>query len=456
MSYYRSYFSKNNTIIKDSNVNTAKNPNTELFYGSSFSKFIFKINLDEVKSKIDNGDLVLNSRTTHTLNLTNTIFGDESYKGEQNGRARERTTSFDLILFPIEEEWDEGVGFDYEKYYDYTTGNSSHDLRPSNWFSGTTLTPWTEEGIYTGTPSTIITTIHFDNGDENITADITDYVNNILTGSTNYGIGLSFHPDYQSVTTDIDQSVAFFTKYTQTFFEPFVETTFYDTIEDDRDSFTIEIENKLYLYVTKGGNFYDLDSLPNVDILDTNGVSITGLTGLTTTKIRKGIYEVSFGISGDLCVGKKFFYDKWTDLYIDGVMIEDVTQRFVPEQFSENYNIGGNIRELERYVVQFFGVNSNEKIKRDEIRKITITFRSINEPQNILFNDVYYRLYIKEGRTQVNVYDWTKLDRTNENTFMLDTSFLIPREYWLEIKAKTHNEEIFYENEIKFEIVSER
>ena len=73
-----------------------------------------------------------------------------------------------------------------------------------------------------------------------------------------------------------------------------------------------------------------------------------------------------------------------------------------------------------------------------------------------LLEEVYYRIYIKEGKTQVNVFDWTKLDRTNENSFMLDTSYLIPREYWIEIKAKTHNEEIFYNNEIKFEIVSER
>jgi hypothetical protein len=33
---------------------------------------------------------------------------------------------------------------------------------------------------------------------------------------------------------------------------------------------------------------------------------------------------------------------------------------------------------------------------------------------------------------------------------------MIPREYWVEIKAKTHTEEIFYRDEIKFEIISEK
>jgi hypothetical protein len=75
---------------------------------------------------------------------------------------------------------------------------------------------------------------------------------------------------------------------------------------------------------------------------------------------------------------------------------------------------------------------------------------------SVLFDDVYYRIYIKEGRTNINVFDWTKLDRTNENSFMLDTSYLIPREYFVEVKAKTHGEEIYYKDEIKFEIISEK
>jgi len=120
------------------------------------------------------------------------------------------------------------------------------------------------------------------------------------------------------------------------------------------------------------------------------------------------------------------------------------------------FTIGANETELERYIVQFFGIKLNEKIKRGENRKVVVTLRSINQPKSVLFDEVYYRIYVKEGHTQVNVFDWTKLDRTNENSFVLDTSYLIPREYWVEIKAKTHTEEIFYRDEIKFEIISEK
>jgi hypothetical protein len=281
-------------------------------------------------------------------------------------------------------------------------------------------------------------------------------VNGVLTGLTNHGLGLSFALLYQDLDAEIDQSVAFFTKYTQTFFEPYVESFFDDRIDDDRSNFIEKVNQNLYLYITKGTNFYNLDNNPTVDILSSNGVEIVGLTGLTTTQVKKGVYKVTFGLDGVICDGKRFYFDKWRGLEIDGASIADVTQKFIPKPYSSLYSIGENPKELERYVVQFFGVKQNEKIIRGEYRKIVVTFKSINTSKPILFDDVFYRMYIKEGRTNVIVHDWTQIDVTNENSFTLDTSIYIPREYFLEIKGKTHTEEIFYENEIKFEIVSEK
>lgn len=457
MSYFRSYFEKNNTIIKDSSVNTARNPTTELFYGSGFSKFIFKIDFTELQNKIDNRDLILNELTTHRLKLTNTIFGDETFLGAKRGTGRERTNSFDLILFKINEFWDEGLGFDYtDDGYDFTLGNKTFDVRPSNWYNRTTTNTWSTNGIYSNNP-TIIQTIHFDLGNENIDVDITDYVNGILiSGNTNHGLGLAFAVEYQDLEPAIDQSVAFFTKYTQTFFEPFVETTFFDNVEDNRNNFVEGVEQKLYLYVTKGSNFYNLDSTPLVNIYDSTNTIISGLSGLTTTQIKKGVYEVTFGITGMTCDGKKFFYDKWTDISIDGLELPDVTQKFIPKPYTSAYSIGTNPTETTKYKIQFYGIKQNEKIVRGELKKIVIYFKSINNLVNTLFDNVYYRMFIKEGHTNVIVHDWTLLDKTNENSFFLDTSYLIPREYYIEIKGKSFGEEIFYPEHIKFEIVSEK
>jgi hypothetical protein len=456
MSYFRSYFEKNNTILKQSQVNTAKNPNTELIYGSTFSKFIFKVDFTDLKNKVDNGDFVINSNTKHYLKMTNTIFGDESLLGQKNGKGRDRTSSFDLIVFKVTEFWDEGLGFDYEdEIYDFTSGNNTFNERPSNWFNRTTLDTWASAGVYS-TP-TIIDTVHFDNGNEDLVADITSYVNGIiLSGNTNHGLGIAFATLYENINSEVDQSVAFFTKYTQTFFEPFVETVFQDRIDDDRQNFIAEVTQNLYLYVTKGTNFYDLDNNPTVDITDQSGAILSGLTGLTTTKIRKGVYQVSFGLTGTLCDGKRFYYDKWKNLSLDGVSIANVTQKFVPKPYTSLFSVGENVKELQRYSVQFFGIKLNEKIKRGENRKIVVSFRSLDVPKTELFDEVYYRIYIKEGRTNVNVFDWTQLDVTNENSFFLNTDIMIPREYYLEIKGKTHTEEIYYNDQIKFEIISEK
>lgn len=455
MSYFRSYFSKNNTILKDSFVNTSKNPNTELFYGSGTSKFIFKIDIDDLKSRIDNGEYVLDENTKHYLTLTNTIFGDESFLSQKNGKGRKRSSSFDLILFPITEYWDEGNGFDYDQSFDYIAENETYILTVSNWYKRTEIEEWTEVGVFEIEPETILSTIHFDNGNENIREDITDYVNGLLTGSTtNYGLGLCFSPVYLDTTKTVEESVAFFTKYTQTFFEPYLETQFEDLIEDDRDNFIVDRENSLYLYVTKGKNFYDLDELPTVTILDKNSTPISG-TVLTTTKIKKGIYKVDVTISGDLCQTKKFFIDQWSNVIIDGIEIDPVKQKFVPKQPEEEYSFGENPVEYDNYILQYQGIRLNEKVKRGEKRKIVVTLKSMNGEVNGS-SEIYYRIYLKEGRTQVNVFDWTRFDRTNENSLILDTSFMIPREYWLEIKGKHFNEEIFYDEEIKFEIVSER
>jgi len=462
MSYFRSYFEKNNTIIKNSQANTAKNPTTEIFYGSAFSKFLFKVDFTDLKNKVNSGELVVDTNTRHTLHLTNTIFGDEGQKGLNRTTGRDRTSSFDLIVFGLGQYWDEGLGYDYtDSSYDFVNGNRTFDERPSNWFYRTTLNQWSVAGVFHDSPTIISgytgNKIHMDNGNENIDFDITPYVNGIISGDTNHGLGLSFAVVYQYLTPDRDQSVAFFTKYTQTFFEPYVDSHFEDTIMDDRNNFVEKIEQNLYLYVTKGTNFYNLDSNPTVDILDSDGAVITGLSGLTTTLIRKGIYKVTFTITTPECDGKKFFTDHWKGVILDGNTISGgVRQKFIPKPYTAGFTVGENQTELQRYAIQFFGIKQNEKIISGEIRKVVITFKSIDVPKTVLLDEVYYRIYIEEGTTQVIVHDWTLLDKTNENSFQLDSSYLIPRQYFLQIKGKTHTEEIYYKESINFEIVSEK
>jgi hypothetical protein len=61
--------------------------------------------------------------------------------------------------------------------------------------------------------------------------------------------------------------VQFFTRHTQTFYEPFLETNYNDIIDDDRNQFSLGKVNKLYLYLYEDGNPINLDSLPSVSNL---------------------------------------------------------------------------------------------------------------------------------------------------------------------------------------------
>ena len=114
MSINNSYFSKNNTIILNSYVNTGRNPVTELFYGATvsltnpngFSRFIFDLDLSLLVQKIQDGIISTGctgfSGITHTLKMTNTSsFDKNGLSNEYTSQGRLRATSFDLILFRI-------------------------------------------------------------------------------------------------------------------------------------------------------------------------------------------------------------------------------------------------------------------------------------------------------------------------------------------------------------------
>ena len=104
MSIHRSYFKKNNTIIKNSDVNTGRNPVTQLFYGSgtnSYSRFIFDLNLTDLKAKVNNCCVDVDV-LTHKLKMTNTShFDDTLINDTPLMDGTRRATSFTLQLFKV-------------------------------------------------------------------------------------------------------------------------------------------------------------------------------------------------------------------------------------------------------------------------------------------------------------------------------------------------------------------
>jgi hypothetical protein len=502
MSIHKSYFSKNDTLIYNSYTNTGRNPIVELFFGNvdnvispiGFSRFIFDLDLSELESKLESGEISTGCTysLTHKLKMTNTSFFDEELLNDKWSNGRRRATSFDLVLYRLPktsgdtgdpQTWDEGVGYDY---YEGNARGSSNTVsvrdaidtdksfsdRPVNWFKRNTINNWSYNGIYDNTDSitgnsglnysalTIVDTQHFEFGNEDIEFDMTDEINDILTGATTgvTGWGVSFVPKVENISGMTENySVGFFSRHTQTFYEPFLETTFNDLIEDDRHTFYEQRNNKLYLYSFRYGNPQNFDNNPIVDILDANGNAVPNFTGLTTCQIQRGVYEVT--ISGLTATTVPcLFYDNWRGISINNVSLNTVENQFVLNPLSDLYQIGLEDNEPSIYGFDFYGIKQDEKILNTDIRKVNVVLKKAYTSKEVLTHvDSYYRIYVREGTTEVQVQDWTSINRTPSGYyFIFDTKDKIPNEYFVDIKVVTDREVNTYKRELKFQIVNKK
>jgi len=481
MSINNSYFSKNNTIISNSLTNTGRNPVTELFYGSlatsqypnGFSRFIFDLDMSLLQEKISDGTISTTcpNGVTHTLRMVNTSTFNLESLNTTTSQGRLRATSFDLILFriPNNQMWDEGVGYDFaDLIYDYSNSDKNFSTRPSNWVQTTTLSGWTQQGIYNNnnlgsTPYsglTIVDTQHFQFGNENVSFDMTTEINNILnvslTGVTGWGI--AYLPQIENLTGLTENyEVQFFTRHTQTFYEPFLETNYDDIIEDDRNTFSLGKVNKLYLYLYEDGNPINLDQLPSVTISDSNGSPILGLSTpyLDICQRTKGVYEVTI----PPLIGYHTpcsFYDIWSGLILNGFTLPNITNDFVVYPLKKSIQIGTTTQDPKIYGFDFYGLKQDEKIYNTDIRKVGVVIKQAYTTNKLLPNvEAYYRVYVREGQTEVQVQDWTKINRTpNEYYFMFDTRDKIPNEYYVDMKVISSGEINTYKKQIKFQIVN--
>jgi len=500
MSILRSYIDKNNTIISNSYVNTGRNPVIELNFGASdyvvpnygYSRLIFNLDLDLLRQNIASGVISTGctSAMTHTLKMTNTSSFDNELLNSFMSNERRRATSFDLILFRIPQTsgatgspqyWDEGVGYDYNDFNiakSSAIGGSSpltyvdprsFSTRPSNWYQTTTIDNWSQQGIYNnkneGTVNysglTIITRQHFEFGNEDIDMDMSDEINGILNGSITgvTGWGLAYLPQIENITGLTESySVAFFSRHTQTFYQPYLLTNYDDLIQDDRNLFLKNQENKLYLYIFQNGDLVNLDSDPIVRIEDRNGEAVTGMGTLSTCLKTRGVYEVIVpnGFSGSPTPCQ--YYDIWSGLTINGQSIPNVQNQFVLQPYTAGIQIGSLSKEPQIYGFNFYGILQNEQILNTDIRKVGVTIKKAYTGQQLLDNiSAFYRVYVTEGTTEVQVQEWTPINRTpNEYYFIFDMRDKIPNQYYVDIQVNSSGEKDTYKKQLTFNIVNKK
>ena len=494
MSIIKSYFNKNNTIVAKSLVNSGKNPVTELFYGDKplrgckwtgtpsdvcggrtghtsdnsgrFSRLIFDLNLDDTINKVNSGCINLSggTGTTHTLKMTNTSSFDTNLLNDKLVNGKRRASSFSLFLWRVSgTSWDEGVGYDvkrapgiFEPEFD-----EPYSQRPSNWYSATTLTPWPTQGIYDNTNSgtyTLIDTQNFGDGNENINFNMTDEINNRLTGATPHtGItyGVSFTSTLENLTgLSESYSVGFFTRHTQTFYEPYLETQYDDYIGDSRNQFYLNKTNRLFLYTNTGGIPTNLDVLPQVTIYDCDS---SVYSSMTATNLTCGVYYIDLLISGDTYGTPSQFTDQWSNLIVNGNSLDTITNEFTVLSADDYYQIGPMDQTPKDFGYSIDGIKLDEKITAGDTRKVFVSVRvpyTVN--RHVVVDNIKYRIYVTQGTTEVTTHPWANVNRTyNHNYFLLNTGDMIPNEYYIDVEVTSNQKVNIYKRITKFQITNQ-
>jgi hypothetical protein len=110
------------------------------------------------------------------------------------------------------------------------------------------------------------------------------------------------------------------------------------------------------------------------------------------------------------------------------------------------------------YGFDFSGIKQNEKIVNTDIRKVMVVIKQAYSSAYVLQNiEAQYRVYVREGQTEVEVQGWTPINRTpNEYYFIFDTRDKIPNEYYVDIKVNTSGQKDTYKRQLTFQIVNQK
>ena len=461
------FISKSNTIIKDSVASVGLNPILELNYGKMLTRGLIYFDHTKVQKMVEDKIYPDISKLRHVLKMKNAGSIDDKhinriYLDSNGDYYKQRTSSFDLIYFLIPNDWDEGKGFDYKQDLNLRN-HRAYSWHGCNWYQYQTYCKWENEGIYStdrlskeldlftsknGNQSKIIIGYqHFDKGNESIEFDITETFNKFITGELcNYGIGIAFSPQYENKNTELTQYVGFFTSHTHSFFEPYVETTYNETIEDDRADFYLDKSNKLYFYSIVGGKYANLDEFPTCMVNDTS---------YEVKQATKGVYYIDIEVPSSSYEDNTMLYDVWSNIKYKGKSFPNVELEFVTKSSNDYYQFGiPSSKQETELIPTLYGIKYKEVIKRGDIRKINVDCRiPYTTDQDRNNNYIEYRLYILSGEKQIDVIDWQKVEKGyNENYFFINTNELLPSRYYIDIRINVNMELFNYQKVLEFDI----
>jgi len=466
MSVSRIYPIYSNTIASGtySNINSSQSPITEIWFGgggedsaiekrNSISRFIVKFDLSELQSKINSFDINPNLVNSYRLKMKNAIPRDKVLEPEYEFNKLNKiiSSSYDLICFPINKDWDAGRGYDLYKDnflikqqgYQISTGYS-------NWNNATMSNSWDEQGIFINpTASTsIYSTQHFSIGDEDINFDITNIVKNWLSGSPNYGLCVTYRHDYELLTTSTRSIASFYTEKTNSSYKPYIEILSNQNIVDDRNNISNNRVSRLFLYTFNGtepANYFSANT-----VVLKQGQNI--ISAITPTHLEKGVYYIDVYLPNNK-IGDKF-YDIWSGITFNpGFDQQDIIQEF---RIKDNYYTS-NTPKINNYNLSIYGIDEGCVLSNEENIRVYCDLRvnySTQSPSTLY--DLQYRLIMNN---QDEVIPWTSINQIilngcKTNYFNLDTSWLLHNQnYKFEFKINELGTNRILSENLKFKVL---
>jgi len=461
MGIHRSYFEKQALLTRLQNTNASRNPIIELSYGGNesnsgltkISRYIFKPDLTDLQDKVTNKEIIQNNITSHKVVFKNVIQPSEA-KDLVGGKYMDakRGSGQNVIIYPLTQTFNEGTGFDI-LYNSYGTPSEELNTSTANWFNSQDNVTWNEYGTFSGiTASNIIDSNYLEIGNEDLTFDITSYVNDVLfSGNTNYGLGICYSSITETMTAINRYVITFFSKYTQTYFEPYLETTYNQTINDDRNHFYLDGLNSLYLYCNT-----PIDTVNSVEIYNDENILIQTIPYNNIKQVEKNTYKIDLTIFSSDYPDYINFVDRWNyTIYPMQYSEDQIFTLYTKDRFTRSSH------NSESFHFSFTGLKEGEKISNSsndkiiEIRTKRLYNSEINDDHPI--SNIKYRIYTQQGdKTQLEVIPWSDVNKTSYNNHVkFDSSWLIPSTYYLEVKVVNEMGIEFTSQRIRFQIVSE-
>ena len=236
------------------------------------ARILIEFDITEIQADIASGEL--DATAKYYLKLFNAPHG------------RTLPLDFQLQVVPLEEAWEEGTGMDMEDYRDLTYGKGS------SWKEKGAGVAWTTLGGHfpSGTPVTAT----FAEGDEDLSVEITSFVNDWKEGNTpNYGLIVKL-PSSATAQTRSYYTKMFFARGTSNFFKkPVIEARWDSQATDHRKTLLSGQSNNIYLYNELRGALTNLTPGPiTVSLYETlGGSALATATDVATTNPETGVYK---------------------------------------------------------------------------------------------------------------------------------------------------------------------